>query len=270
MQCFSGFLFFDSVGCGVVVPEVLVRVLDFVVRYKGGNFIGPLAVAGYDSPERALVYTYVLVCAEDSVPIKWNLKCATNVNRGASFFCRMVDAPRLKGVVSVIRVPIIAAYLAAKRFFPLGRQSFDKHCNDRKGFHFCCQNLTLQQNSTIIMQPLHCDLQPQIPKHPITTHARTIAQCRTPCRNQSHVKATPAATTLDKLPFIAGCSHFTQKNTRFRAPASFPTQAPLQCASQHHFGLHACIPMRFASDVLYTCVIGPFLKQKIWNRTNGI
>lgn len=63
MQCFSGFLSFDSVGCGVVVPEVLVRVLDFVVRYKGGNFIGPLA-------ERALVYTYVLVCAEDSVPIK--------------------------------------------------------------------------------------------------------------------------------------------------------------------------------------------------------
>lgn len=70
MQCFSGFLFFDSVGCGVVVPEVLVRVLDFVVRYKGGNFIGPLAVAGHDSPERALVYIYVLVCAEDSVPIK--------------------------------------------------------------------------------------------------------------------------------------------------------------------------------------------------------
>ena len=132
-----------------------------------------------------------------------------------------------------------------------------------KGSTFVVKNLTLQQNSTIIMQPLHCDLQPQIPKHPITTHARTIAQCRTPCRNQSHVKATPAATTLDKLPFIAGCSHFTQKNTRFRAPASFPTQAPLQCASQHHFGVHACIPMRFASDVLYTCVIGPFLKQKI-------
>ena len=26
--------------------------------------------------------------------------------------------------------------------------------------------------------------------------------------------------------FIAGCSHFTRKNTRFRAPASFPTQSP--------------------------------------------
>ena len=29
-----------------------------------------------------------------------------------------------------------------------------------------------------------------------------------------------------ELPFIAGCSHFTRKNTRFRAPASSPTQSP--------------------------------------------
>ena len=27
----------------------------------------------------------------------------------------------------------------------------------------------------------------------------------------------------DEVPFIAGCSHFTRKNTRFRAPASSPT-----------------------------------------------
>ena len=30
----------------------------------------------------------------------------------------------------------------------------------------------------------------------------------------------------DKVPFIAGCSHFTRKNPRFRAPASSPTQSP--------------------------------------------
>ena len=30
----------------------------------------------------------------------------------------------------------------------------------------------------------------------------------------------------DEVPFIAGCSHFTRKNTRFRAPASSPTQSP--------------------------------------------
>ena len=51
-----------------------------------------------------------------------------------------------------------------------------------------------QKNITTIMQPLHCDLQPQVPKHPIPTYTRTTAQCRTPSRNQSHVKGTPAAT----------------------------------------------------------------------------
>ena len=30
----------------------------------------------------------------------------------------------------------------------------------------------------------------------------------------------------DEVPFIAGCSHFTRKNTRFRAPASSPKQSP--------------------------------------------
>ena len=30
----------------------------------------------------------------------------------------------------------------------------------------------------------------------------------------------------DEVPFIAGCSRFTRKNTRFRAPASSPTQSP--------------------------------------------
>ena len=30
----------------------------------------------------------------------------------------------------------------------------------------------------------------------------------------------------EEVPFIAGCSHFTRKNTRFRAPASSPTQSP--------------------------------------------
>ena len=30
----------------------------------------------------------------------------------------------------------------------------------------------------------------------------------------------------DEVPFIAGCSHFTRKNPRFRTPASSPTQSP--------------------------------------------
>ena len=79
------------------------------------------------------------------------------------------------------------------------------------------------------MQPFQCDLQPQIPKHPITTHA------------QAHPKQLEATVTMrqkrrqtdrsrnrrtDEVPFIAGCSHFTRKNTEFRAPASSPTQSP--------------------------------------------
>ena len=43
-----------------------------------------------------------------------------------------------------------------------------------------------------------------------------------------------------KVPFIAGRSHFTRKNTRFRAPASSPTQAPCN--------IHAAITLRFAAS----------------------
>ena len=47
------------------------------------------------------------------------------------------------------------------------------------------------------------------------------------------------ATAAQEVPFIAGCSHFTGKNTRFRAPASSPTQAPCN--------VHAAITMHFAA-----------------------
>ena len=40
----------------------------------------------------------------------------------------------------------------------------------------------------------------------------------------------------DEVPFIAGCSHFTRKNARFRAPASSPKHSPCN--------IHAAIPMR--------------------------
>ena len=46
----------------------------------------------------------------------------------------------------------------------------------------------------------------------------------------------------DEVPFIAGCSHFTRKNTRFRAPASSPNIAhACPCI------IHAAITMRSAS-----------------------
>ena len=45
-------------------------------------------------------------------------------------------------------------------------------------------------------------------------------------------------------PFIAGCSHFTRKNTRFRAPASSPKHSPCN--------IHAAIPMRSATTASRT------------------
>ena len=195
---------------------------------------------------------------------------------------------------------------------------------------------------TTIMQPFQCDLQPQIPRHPINTHAvrqkkskptaaATAAHRRylsspaaatlhgktqgfvlrlppqhkphatfmqpLQCVLQHHVAnlhvsthmatsddnnhaAIPmrSATTDSKTPnnyartstpkaawshrysaakkqanrpqpqpphtggtfYIAGCSHFTRKNSRFRAPASSPKQSP--------FNIHAVITMRFAAS----------------------
>ena len=48
----------------------------------------------------------------------------------------------------------------------------------------------------------------------------------------------------DEVPFIVGCSHFTRKNTRFRAPASSPKHSPCN--------IHAAIPMRSALPFLTT------------------
>ena len=42
-----------------------------------------------------------------------------------------------------------------------------------------------------------------------------------------------------EVPFIVACSHFTRKNTRFRAPASSPKHGPRN--------IHAAIPMRSAT-----------------------
>ena len=96
----------------------------------------------------------------------------------------------------------------------------------------------------------------KIPKHPITTHT------------QPHPKQLAATVTCGKkkrqtdrsrnrrtheVPFIVACSHFTRKNTRFRAPASSPKHSPcnimqpLQCGSQHqlanlHLSTHRTTP----------------------------
>ena len=95
------------------------------------------------------------------------------------------------------------------------------------------------------MQPLQCDLQPQIPKLPITTHT------------QAHPKQLEATVTMrqkkrqtdrshnrrtDEVPFIAGCSHFTRKNTRFRAPASSRKQSPCNIMQPFQCDLQPQVP----------------------------
>ena len=86
------------------------------------------------------------------------------------------------------------------------------------------------------MQPFQCDLQPQIQETHATTHTGTTTRCRTQRRHQNDRSRTRRT---QEVPFIAACSHFTRKNTRFRAPASAPTQeSPLPFVTtslRHHF-----------------------------------
>ena len=68
--------------------------------------------------------------------------------------------------------------------------------------------------------------QPLVAKH----IGGTIRDKNDPSRNRR----------TDEIPFIAGCSHFTRKNTRFRAPASSPKHSPCNT--------HAAITLRFAAS----------------------
>ena len=145
------------------------------------------------------------------------------------------------------------------------------------------------------MQPLQYDLQSSAAKDNSITHAAAAASnldAATPMRSATGDSKTPynyAHTTTPKAAcshrynahrynaakkttnrpqpqpshtrgtFLVACSHFTRKNTRFRAPASSPKHSPcnimqpLQCGSQHNNTRtaddksHAAIPMRSAT-----------------------
>ena len=105
---------------------------------------------------------------------------------------------------------------------------------------------TWQHQMTTIMQPFQCDLQPQIQETHRTTHTGTTTRCRTQRRNRFDARNDPSRNRrTHEVPFIAGCSHFTRKNTRFRAPASSPKQSPCN--------IHAAITMRFAASRQQPC-----------------
>ena len=84
----------------------------------------------------------------------------------------------------------------------------------------------------------------QVPKRPMPTHTRTTAQCRTPCRHQSYVKGTPAATASQtSCPSLAAAATLREKQSVSRRgvlPNTSPHVVP--CNS------HAAITMRFAAS----------------------
>ena len=98
---------------------------------------------------------------------------------------------------------------------------------------------TWHHQMTTIMQPFQCDLQPQTQKviEVRTQEQPLVAEHRGgtdwPRNDPNRTRRT------QEVPFIAGCSHFTRKNTRFRAPASSPKQSPCN--------IHAASTMRFAA-----------------------
>ena len=124
------------------------------------------------------------------------------------------------------------------------------------------------------MQPFQCDLQAQIPKHPITTHTqahRKQLQATVTLRQKKKRQTDRSRTRrTHEVPFIVACSHFTRKNTRFRAPASSPKHSPcnimqpLQCGSQHqlanlHLSTHRTTPEHQMTTVMqpFQCDLPP-------------
>ena len=108
-------------------------------------------------------------------------------------------------------------------------------------------NTSPMQHHATFMQPLQCVLQQHLHNHAATT-LRFASARYTRCsteeepirpRNDRRTRRT------QEVPFIAACSHFTRKNTRFRAPASSPTQ--VSC------NIHAAITMRFAAAPTHPC-----------------
>ena len=72
------------------------------------------------------------------------------------------------------------------------------------------------------MQPFQCDLQPELQETHRTTHTGTtiVAEHRGGTNRVRNDRSRTRRT--HEVPFIVAYSHFTRKNTRFRAPASSP------------------------------------------------
>ena len=133
--------------------------------------------------------------------------------------------------------------------------------------HLSTHRTTPEHQMTTVMQPFQCDLQAQIPKHPITTHTqahRKQLQATVTLRQKKRQTDRSRTRRTHEVPFIVACSHFTRKNTRFRAPASSPKHSPcnimqpLQCGSQHQLANLHLSTHRTTPEHQMTTVMQPF------------
>ena len=102
----------------------------------------------------------------------------------------------------------------------------------------CTDLRTWQHQMTTIMQPFHCDLQPQGQDTHRTTHTGTTTRCRTQRRNTFAAETIGRTRRTHKVPFIAGRSHFTRKNKLSCScflPNTSPTQHSCSPLQSHHF-----------------------------------
>ena len=115
---------------------------------------------------------------------------------------------------------------------------YNAFCNVR--FPTRISRCTWQHKTTTIMQPLHCDLQPENQETYRTTHTWTTTHCRTQRRNQSRlVRPQPHP------PHTRGTFHrrpeplYTEKH-KVSCPGFPPKRGPCN--------MHAAMTMRFATS----------------------
>ena len=123
------------------------------------------------------------------------------------------------------------------------------HPPHRRGtFHRCLQPLYTEKHKVSCSgflpttKPMQhsCSHSNAICKHKLKKRIELRTQDHPVLQNTLKERNDPSRTRrTDKVPFIVACSHFTRKNTRFRAPASSPQQSPCN--------IHAAIPMRSAN-----------------------
>ena len=117
----------------------------------------------------------------------------------------------------------------------------------RKNTRFRAPASSPKHNPCNIMQPFQCDLKPEIPKQPLTTHTQPHPkqlQATVTLRQKKKKRQTDRSRNrrTHEVPFIVACSHFTRKNTRFRAPASSPKHSPRNIMQPFQWDLQPQIP----------------------------